>query len=476
MTETTINTELIDTHAHLDDPRFDKDLQRVIEDAKTAGVGEIISVGCWSEKLGFDRLLKVKERFPKVHLALGIHPHEAKEVVSNKTYELIKKLASEASKDVLAIGETGLDFHYTNSPREKQIEVFRAQIALARELKLPLIIHTREADKETAEILKEEKAGEIGGVIHCFSGTSEFAKKALDMGFYLSFTGIITFPKASELRAVVEATPIEKILVETDAPYLAPVPYRGKRCESAHVVETAKKIAEIKGLTPSDVARITTLNARELFWGFNKEDKENEAEIAYVIRDSLYLNITNKCTNACTFCAKFSSYTVKGHYLKLKKEPDFDEVLAAVSALGKDPTEYEEIVFCGFGEPLIRLELLRKIGLHFKRMGCRIRVDTDGLANLVHGGGVLPKLAFVDEISVSLNAPDAKTYNEICKSPYGEEAYPAILYFLREAKKHITKVQATVVGLPGLDTEACKRIATEDIGVAFRVRKYNEVG
>ena len=229
-----------------------------------------------------------------------------------------------------------------------------------------------------------------------------------------------------------------------------------------------------------DVARITTLNAESLFnlseVAQSAISTEETAKVAYKIRNSLYLNITNKCTNQCTFCAKFKSYTVKGHYLKLDHDPNFKEVLDAIEELGEPVKSYDEIVFCGFGESLIRLELVKKIGLYFKKQGCKIRIDTDGLANLVHGGNVLRDLKFVDVISISLNAADADTYEKLCRTPYGKDAFPAVLFFIREAKKFIPKVQATVVAVPGLDVEACRKIAEDDIGVTFRVREYNEVG
>jgi TatD DNase family protein len=479
-----IEKNLIDTHSHLDDEKFSGEVAEVIARAKEAGVSRIITIACWDKEKGFTPTMALVEEFPELFFALGIHPHDAKDVEGSDVYDDIRELAANHKDRLVAIGEAGLDYHYDNSPREIQQEVFIKQINLAKELKLPLIVHTREAEAETLEILKKEGIPEAGGVIHCFSGSVEMARTALDMGLYLSFTGVITFPKATELRDVLKDVPIERIMVETDAPYLAPVPYRGKRSEPAQVVATAEKIAEVKGLSLEDVARITTQNAESFFKVKDSaaEDSSSSgsassaAKIAYKIRNSLYLNITNRCTNRCTFCAKFSSYTVKGHYLKLAKEPEFADVLKAVEELGTPPIEYDEIVFCGYGESLIRVELVKKIGMYFKKMGCRIRIDTDGLANLVHGRNVLPELAFADCISVSLNAVDSDTYERLCKTPFGDKAYPAILWFLREAKKHIARVQATVVSVPGLDVEACRKIAEEDIGVAFRVREYNNVG
>jgi TatD DNase family protein len=259
------------------------------------------------------------------------------------------------------------------------------------------------------------------------------------------------------------------MLVETDCPYLSPQSWRGKRCEPAYVRSTAEKLSEIKGLTLEDVARITSLNAWRLF-GIGEVDQSTR--IAYVIRNSLYLNITNRCTNSCTFCAKFRDFTVKGHQLCLEREPTAEEVKKAIG----DPSAYDEVVFCGYGEPLLRLDLVKEIAGSLKQHDITVRINTDGQANLVHGRDILPELAgLVDAISVSLNAPDAATYQEICQSEYGEQGYPAILDFLVKAGQHIPTVTATAVALPGIDIDACRKVA-EELRVGFRERAYNEVG
>ncbi len=458
---------LIDTHAHLDDQQFEEDREEVIGRARGAVVEQIITVACWDHQHGFDPALKIADSHDNVYAAIGIHPHDAR-LAGDEAFQQIESLAGRAK--VVAIGEIGLDYHYDNSPRDIQQEVFRRQVQLAISLNLPIIVHTREADRDTLDILKEEGAGETGGVLHCFSGGYEMARECLDMGFLLSFTGIITFPRATALHEVVKKVPVERMLIETDCPYLAPVPYRGKRNEPAYVVETAKRIAALKGLSLDDVARITTLNAQGLF-GIG--DQKQRPEIAYTIRDSLYLGITNRCNNFCTFCAKQDSFTVKGHYLRLRYEPTASDVLAAI---GTDPQQYKEIVFCGYGEPLIRLDLIKEVGAALKELGCTIRINTDGLANLVYERNILPELSFVDAISVSLNAHDSESYQRLVKTPFGERSFPAIIDFLREAKKQISSVTATVVAVPGLDVEACRRLAEEEIGVSFRAREYNEVG
>lgn len=463
--------QFIDTHAHLDDPAFDDDREEVLKRAKEAGLSSIITVGCWNEDLGFGSLPELVESNDLLYMALGVHPHDASKAVgSTEALDLIRGFANDGKK-LVAIGETGLDYHYDHSPRKEQRELFVSQIALARELNLPIIVHTREAEADTMSILKDEGAGVIGGVMHCFSGSAQMANQALSLGLYLSFSGIVTFPKAEEIREVVRHAPTERILIETDCPYLSPVPNRGKRNEPMNVVDTAKVIAEERGVSLADIARITTLNANDLF--ALEPDAVREVRIAYKIRNSLYLNITNRCSNHCSFCAKFKSYTVKGHYLRLSEEPSEVEIF---NAIGPNPEQYDEVVFCGYGEPLIRLDLVRSIGLRLKKMGCKIRVDTDGLANLFHGKNVLPELKFVDTISVSLNAPDSKSYQELIKTPFKDKSYPAILFFLREAKKHISKVVATAVSVPGVDMEACRKVAEDEIGVLFRVREYNRVG
>lgn len=454
---------LIDTHAHIEMKEFEVDREEVIKRAREAGVRYLISVG--ANMAGSKKAVELAGKYENVYAAVGIHPHDVKEM-DDSTIQTLRELARHPK--VVAIGEIGLDYFKEFSPKELQVVKFRELLSLAKELNKPVVIHDRDAHEDTLRILKEE--GIQNGVVHCFSGDNEFAKEILKLGFYISFTGVITFPKAGEARKVIEAVPIEKIMVETDCPYLAPVPHRGKRNEPAFVREIAKTIAEVKGLSLEDVARITTLNVKELF-GIDGAGKD--IKIAYQIRDSLYLNITNRCTNQCAFCAKFKSYTVKGHYLELSHEPDFNEVLATIG----DPSRYKEVVFCGYGEPLLMLELLKDVAKWLKSKGVKVRINTDGLANLVHGKNILPELkGLVDSISVSLNAESAERYIKLCRPPQGEVAYEAVKAFIKEAKAYIPYVQATVVTLPGIPVERCREIAEKELGVKFRAREYNEVG
>jgi TatD DNase family protein len=458
--------ELIDSHSHIYGKEFAPDFTQVMERAREAGISTIMAVGADLESSR--EACALAAAYDHVYCSVGIHPHDA-DRVTEKCYEVVRGMAV-ANPKVVAIGEIGLDFFRDRSPRPAQEEVFRRFIRLARDLALPIIIHDRDAHDRILAIMKEERAGEVGGVLHCFSGDLEMARECIDMGFKISIPGTVTYATNEALREVVRGVKIEHMLVETDAPYLTPVPHRGKRNEPAYVRLTAERVAELKGLTLEDVGRITSLNTRKLF---NLPEPHGHATVAYMIRNSLYLNVTNRCSNRCIFCAKFDDFMVKGHELKLSHEPAFAEVMAAIDATD---AEYAEVVFCGYGEPLIRLDLVKEVATELKRRGLRVRVNTDGQANLVHGRNIVPELAgLVDVVSVSLNAADAETYDRLCNTPFGAAGFQGVCEFLVEAKKHIPKVVASAVGLPGLDVSKVRELA-ESLGVEFRDREYQEVG
>ena len=250
-----------DTHAHLTFPEYKDDLPEVIKRAKEAGLGAIVNVALDEDAI--QRSIKLAEKYPDfIFNAIGLHPHDASKWEEN-CFQKFKDLAKH--KSVVAIGETGLDYHYKHSPVEVQQKVFRRFLKLSRELDLPVIIHSREASEDTLKIIMEENMGKLKGVFHCYSGDLDFAKKILDMGFLISFTGIVTFPKANNVRSIVAEIPLDRIMIETDCPYLAPQEFRGKRNEPAYVVQVAGKIAEVKGISLEDVAEATSKNARELF-------------------------------------------------------------------------------------------------------------------------------------------------------------------------------------------------------------------
>ncbi|HEX9079218.1 MAG TPA: TatD family hydrolase [Desulfuromonadaceae bacterium] len=455
----------IDSHAHIYGGEFRDDLGAVLERAVQAGVGSIVVPG--GDLESSREACELAASHERIYCAVGVHPHDAARV-TDRCYEIFREMAMGNPK-VVAIGEIGLDFYRDRSPRPDQERVFRRFLRLARELSLPVIVHDRDAHERVMRILREEQAGETGGVLHCFSGDLKMAGECVEMGFYISIPGTVTFAANEQLREVVRGIRIEHLLIETDSPYLAPVPHRGKRNEPAHVRLVAEKVAELKGLSVADVGRITSLNAQRLF---RLGHAEQSGRIAYPIRNSLYLNITNRCSNRCSFCAKFDDFTVKGHYLLLDHEPDSAEVMAAID----EHRGYDEVVFCGYGEPLLRLDLVKEVATELKKKGIAIRINTDGQANLVHGRNILPELAgLVDCLSVSLNAADAGTYARLCNSPFGAKGWDGIREFLKEAKRHIPRVVASVVTVPGVDTAAVKRVA-EDLGVEFREREYAEVG
>ena len=252
---------LVDSHCHLDFPDFAAELPQVVSRAKAAGVGVCVSIGTKLSR--FAEVAAVAEQFPDVYCSVGSHPHEAEQEPFSDSAPL---LALAKRDKVVGIGETGLDYYYEHSPRAQQAANFRAHIAAARALSLPLIVHTRDAEDDTIAILRDEtRKGAFTGLIHCFTGTQRLADAALELGLYISASGIATFKKSDALRDVLKSVPLDRLLVETDAPYLAPTPHRGKRNEPAFVVHTAAMLAELKGVSPDAIASATTENFFRLF-------------------------------------------------------------------------------------------------------------------------------------------------------------------------------------------------------------------
>jgi TatD DNase family protein len=252
--------ELIDSHAHLDFDKFNKDRDEVIERAKNNGIVNIINVG--SNLASSHRSLQLSQKYEMIYAVVGIHPHEAKHL-DKDALKVLKDL-SKADK-VIGIGEIGLDFHYDNSPRDVQRDAFRKQLRLAKEVNLPVVVHSRDADDDTIKILKEEKMNNHNVLLHSYTGGKELAEKALEMGFYFGAGGIVTFNSASELKKIIQKTPLTRILLETDSPYLAPEPHRGKRNEPFYVKEVAKFVASLKNTNLESVAEITKENTERFF-------------------------------------------------------------------------------------------------------------------------------------------------------------------------------------------------------------------
>jgi len=274
-----MDAKLIDSHCHLDSDQFDADREAVIERALAAGVEYMVAIGSGDGPPDLEAGIRLADRYAPLYATIGVHPHDA----AKATHETYRRLAALAAHPkVVAIGETGLDYHYDHSPRNVQRDVFVEQMRIARDARKPIVIHTREAWADTIALLTEHWASQggpgmpgpynssgLGGIIHCFSESPREAQQALAIGFHISFGGIVTFPKAVGVQEAAQITPADRLLIETDAPYLAPVPHRGKRNEPAFVAETARKLAQLRGVEPDEIARITAYNFRRLCLGLS---------------------------------------------------------------------------------------------------------------------------------------------------------------------------------------------------------------
>jgi TatD DNase family protein len=459
----------IDSHAHVQFERLADDLPGVLERAKAAGLSAIVTVGTDPEENS--RVVELAQREPMLFAAIGFHPHIAAQI-KMADWPTLEELARRPR--VVALGEFGLDYHYDHSPRPVQQEVFARGVQLALAMDLPLVIHTREADADTLAVLDGAAAGrQPRGVFHCFTGSADYAREALARGFYVSFSGIVTFPNSEGVRQAARAVPLERLLVETDSPYCAPVPVRNRKInEPANVIHVIRFLANLFGLTEDDVRRITTRNAAHLF---RLPLQASGPCLVYPIRRSLYVNVTNDCSNRCTFCPRSGGeLLVKGHDLHLPHAPSAGEMIQALADAKVEG--YDEIVFCGFGEPTMRLDAMKEVARTVKdRWKKRVRLNTNGHGSALARRDIVPELVgLIDAVSVSLDAPDTETYERLCR-PTIPNAFAAVCDFLRACKGRIPEVRATAVAVPGLDLEAIRRLA-ESLGVAFEVRDYNVVG
>jgi TatD DNase family protein len=258
---------LIDSHCHLDNEQFAEDREAVIERALAAGIEHMVAIGSGDGPPDLEAGIRLADRYPFFYATIGVHPHDAAKA-NRETYRRLGELVGHPK--VVAIGEIGLDFHYDHSPRAVQRDVFVEQMRIARDARKPIVIHTRSAWPDTIALLREhwaEPGQQFGGIMHCFSEGPREAEEALALGFHVSFAGIVTFPKATAIQEAARIVPADRLLIETDAPFLAPVPKRGKRNEPAFMVETARKMAELRGVTPEEIAQVTSVNWRRLCLG-----------------------------------------------------------------------------------------------------------------------------------------------------------------------------------------------------------------
>ncbi len=458
---------MIDTHAHLHFPQFDSDRDEVLKECEEK-LDAVITVGCDLEDS--KRAVTVARQGKNVYASVGIHPHEARKY-SEKDYDNLISLAK--ASEVVALGEMGLDFYRNLSPREKQYEIFLMQVEAAKELGLPVIVHTRNAASEMAGFIKKHFDG-VKGVIHCFSGERELLEAALDAGLYISYAGLVTYPRNEDLRQTLKYVPSSRLLIETDSPYLAPQPVRGKRNKPTYVAYTAMVVAEVLKLSFTDVDRITTVNAKRLF-NFPLTPEESKERLVYQVGDRLYINLTSECPCSCKFCFRGVEDYILGYNLKLSREPIPQEYMYRI----KNPKIFSEIVFCGYGEPFERFDALREIVRWIKKFAkdVPVRVDTCGLAYLITGKeDLLDELkGLVDSFSVSVNASTPEDYYRVVKPKFGKGSWESLLSFIKDAKENGFLVTVTAVEYPGFDRNAFERFARE-LGVNFKIRTFKRFG
>lgn len=450
---------LIDTHAHLFYPNFDGELDEVLSRAKQNRVDFILVPA--TDLKSAEQVIELTKKYEIIYGAVGIHPHDTKDWNASLISE-IEKLAK--NKKIVAIGEIGLDYYYDFSPKEKQLEAFKAQIDLALKLNLPIIVHNRDSDEDMMNIIRSYCGSGLKGQFHCFNGSLEDAMELVGMNFMISFTGNITYKKADNLRRILQHIPPENLLLETDSPFMTPVPYRGKRNEPSYVKFVAEKIAELHKLRIEDVARITSFNAFRIFGIGSKP----ETAFTYKLGDSLYINVTNRCNAHCVFCQRKEKPFIRGYNLGMERseEPSADVYIKEIG----DPKDYKEIVFCGYGEPVIRWDVVKEISGYVKANGGRTRLNTNGHGNVINKRDITPEMkGLIDVVSISLNTFDPKQYSELVglETSYFDE----MIDFAKKSKAYVEKVVMTIVSIDEVDIERARKIAEEEIGAEFRVRE-----
>lgn len=450
----------VDTHAHLFYPNFEGELDLVIQRAKDAGVDYIIVPATNLETC--KSVIELTKRYEMAYGAIGVHPHDTKDWDGSYLTQL-EELAKH--EKIVAVGEIGLDYYYDFSPREKQIHAFKSQIELALKLNLPIVVHNRDADEDIINIAREYAGTGLKAQYHCFNGTIDDARALIQLHHFISFTGNITFTKADSLREVVSKVTPEHLLLETDSPFMTPVPHRGKRNEPAYIKLIAEKMAEIRHLTVQDISRLTSYNAFRMFGIGSKPS----TSFTYQIGKNLYINVTNRCSADCVFCSRKDEAVVSGYNLKMTKEqePNADVYIKEIG----DPKKYNEIVFCGFGEPTVRWDVVKKIAEYVKQNGGKTRLDTNGHGSYINKKDITPELAGrIDSVSISLNAPNPEKYSELMR--VDPELFYEVINFAKLSRQYVSKVVMTAVYLDSLDVEKVRSLVEKVIGAEFRGREY----
>ncbi len=450
---------LIDTHAHLFYPNFENDIDEVIKRARNDGIDYII-VPATDIKTA-QQTIELCDKYDFIYGAAGVHPHDTKEWNSSLLNE-IKELAKH--KKIVAIGEIGLDYYYDFSPKEKQIEAFKSQIELAIELNLPVIVHSRESDEDMLKIIQEYCGSGLKAQFHCYSSPFKYAGEYIRMGHFISFTGNITFKKADELRDTLSKVSPEHIMLETDSPFMTPVPHRGKRNEPAYVKLIAEKIAEVHHLSIEDISRYTSYNVFRMFGIGSKPG----TSFTYKIKNSLYINVTNRCNADCIFCERKGEAVRSGYNLKMSKEmePPAEVYVTEIS----DPKQYDEIVFCGYGEPTIRWDIVKQVAAYVKANGGKTRLNTNGHGSYINHRDITQEMkGLIDVVSVSLNTAEPEEYARIFQVDI--KLFDEALNFIKNSKNFTGKVVVSVVDYNNVDYKKVKSIA-EEFGIELRIREF----
>ncbi|HVO74138.1 MAG TPA: YchF/TatD family DNA exonuclease [Ignavibacteriaceae bacterium] len=449
----------VDTHAHLFYQNFKGDLDTIIQRAKDAHVDYIIVPS--TDFKTAKHTLDLCEKYDIVYGAVGIHPHDTKDW-DNRFLGNIEEIAKHDK--IIAVGEIGLDYYYDYSPKEDQIRAFKDQIELALKLNLPVIVHNREADEDILEIISSYCGTGLKAQFHCFGSSIENARKLIMQHHFLSFTGNITFKKSEELQNVLKKVSLEHLLLETDSPFMTPVPHRGMRNEPAYVKLIAQKIAEVHDMQLADIARVTSFNAFRMF-GIGSLPKTS---FTYKIGNALYINMTNRCNADCVFCRRKEEPFIKGYNLKMSKSEE-PPVEVYIKEIG-NPQQYSEIVFCGFGEPTLRWEEVKQIAAYVKKMNGKTRLDTNGHGNIINKRDITPEMKeLFDTVSISLNTADQEQYAEIMGVE--QNMFTEAINFAQKAKPNVSKVIMTLVSYDNIDIGRTKKFV-EDIGAEFRLREY----
>lgn len=449
----------VDTHAHLFYPNFKDDLDEVIQRAKEAGVDYILVPA--TDLASAAQVVDLTEKYDMVYGAVGVHPHDSREWTKD-LIPLLEDLIKNNPK-IVAVGEIGLDYYYDFSPKDKQIEAFRDQIDLALKLNYPVIVHNRESDADVLNIIKEYTPRGLKAQLHCFNSTEEYVYEYVKLGHYISFTGNITFKKFDTIRSVAAKVTPEKLLLETDSPFMTPVPYRGKRNEPAHVKLVAEMQAEVHKKTVEEIARVTSFNAYRLYGIGNLP----EPSLTYKLYNSLYVNITNRCNADCFFCTHKDEPFLAGYNLRLDphNEPPAEDYISQIG----DPKLYDEIVYCGFGEPTLRWDIVKEVSRYVKENGGKTRINTNGHGSFLNKKNITEEMkGLIDSVSISLNTIDIKEYSEIMK--VDENFFDVMVEFAKNCKKNGIRVIMSVVGLKEIDIQAAKDFVVEELGAEFRER------